>query len=193
MRESGISAVLLSACVLYSVVTFQFRDKINYGVSEFAAGIFNNSNNPQEIVLVSAAPQVEGMLISEMALRDREQRKCVLRASKLLSHPGNGTDANLVYHTPQQIAQFLSEFPISKVIFDTSKEYYVPQHPALREALLSNPSAWVRVDAGRASRLEVYQRTGPLPKMRTSLFVDLRQTLGLALQVPLAQRGAGGK
>src|SRR5262249_11442290 len=107
-QRSPFPAVLASACVLYVLGTFHVVHKESFGVSGVAAELLAKPARIPGTTLVSGQGMVEGMLISEMALRDRDQHDGVLRASKVLARSTwMGANYAVRYQTPKEVAQFL--------------------------------------------------------------------------------------
>ncbi|HYW48635.1 MAG TPA: glycosyltransferase family 39 protein [Bryobacteraceae bacterium] len=186
LRQAPFFAVLVSACMVYGAVTFRIRTKESYGISEVAGKLFRDSGDAQDLFLVSGSPETEGMLISEMALRDRNGRHCVLRASKVLARSTwMGGNYEVLYQTPEQIAQFLRELPLKAIVFDRSRQYNRPHHRLLEQALAAEPALWAPQQMGNLEMVQVYRRTEPVPATAgTAVYLDLSRTLGLSVEVP---------
>jgi hypothetical protein len=186
LRQAPFSAVLVAACLVYAAVTFRSQTKESYGISEVAGQLLRESGDAQELFLVSGSPETEGMLISEMALRDRSGRHCVLRASKVLARSTwMGANYEVLFQTPEQIAHLLRELPLKAIVFDRSKEYNRPHHRLLDQALAAERALWVPEQMGNRETVQVYRRTEPVPPTSgTAVYLDLSRTLGLSVEVP---------
>jgi len=137
----------------------------------------------EKLVLVSGASELEGMLVSEMALLDRRQSHSVLRASKVLAHSTwMGANYGLVYSTPAQIAGFLKQSPVSTIILDRTRGFERPHHVLLEAAVLSDPGLWAPVQVGNCDRVRIFQRVGPAPNSSgIPVSIDMSPTLGRSL------------
>jgi hypothetical protein len=187
LADPPVAAVFSAALALYLVFGFHVEQKKRYGVSEIAAALSQQENDANGMVLVSGSAETEGMLISEMALRDRHQNHCVLRASKVLAHSTwMGEQYELLYHNADEVARFLRELPITTVVLDLSKEYNRPHQRLLEEALCADSALWARVPSAQAGSVRVYQRTAPVVSAKQgTVSIDLTRTLGRSLPAPI--------
>jgi len=190
LAEAPFLAVLLGAVAVYGGVTFRVQVKKHYGLSEVAADLLQAPGAPNNVVLVSGPAETEGMLISEMALRDRNQSGCVLRASKVLARSTwMGANYEVLYQTPEQIARFLRELPITTVVFDRSVHYNRPHHRLLEQALRAEAALWAPVEPPSSELVRVFRRTVPVAASSgASVSLDLSRTLGRSLRAPMHGR-----
>jgi hypothetical protein len=186
LRNIPAWAMLAAACALYLALTFQIPHKRQYGFSEATARLLQSAAQNHELVLVSGPAETEGVVVSEIALADRNLQHGVLRASKILAHSSwMGKHYESVFHKPEEVVRFLKEVPISTVVADRSPEYDKPHHLLLLAALEADPSTWAPVNLGATRNIQIYRRIGPIPEHSgTSVYVDLSRTIGRSLPVP---------
>ncbi len=184
IRRLSTAAMVLSSCLVYAVVTYRPAARVHYGITKIASELVRRADRGQ-MVLVSGGSDLEGMLVSEMALLDRLQAHSVLRASKVLAHSTwMGANYGLVYSTTAQIADFLRDAPVSTIVFDRQQGYDLPHHMMLEQAIISQPELWVPMQIGTCDRVRVFQRVGKTPSAPdVPISIDMGTTLGRKLEL----------
>jgi hypothetical protein len=182
-RRIPAAAALGAVAVVYLATTFSIPVKRHFGFSEVARAVVARTGRNTAGVLVSGPAEAEGMLISEMALLDREQHHFVLRASKVLARSTwMGARYRLLYQTSGEIGDFLKRAPVSMVAVDQTEGYRRPHHRLLQEALNARPDTWRRVNVGGPETILIYQRIGNAPAFSESpIMLGLDETLGRSL------------
>ncbi|HTU89671.1 MAG TPA: glycosyltransferase family 39 protein [Gemmataceae bacterium] len=133
-----------------------------FGYSEAANGILQNTSERGLVLLVSADTCGEGMLVSEVAKRDRRHAHIVLRTSKVLSSSHwSGKDFALRFANEQEIARYFEQLSVDFIVLDMT----IPpemQYPDQRQLL-----AYVE------SASSPYRLAGAFPLVRrTKVFPD---------------------
>jgi hypothetical protein len=173
--------------------------KAHYRFDQVAETILSTPEWNSCAVLVSSADGVdgEGMLISEVAMRQHQPARYLLRASKLLaSMTWAGGNYQLVHQTPEALQQYLDSSGMRLLVHGpTPADRAQPPHAALLGAVLSNGELWREVSrfgpitaAGPLiladPYIRIYQRTG-LPCPATPNFevnFGAKSTLTLSVQ-----------
>lgn len=135
------------------------------------------------VYLTAGDPLHEGALISEIALRDRQPKHIVLRASKVLAQSGwIRKDFGARFADANAVAAYLDDAHVGVVVM---QERYDLQHAVrLREALCRNPAIWTEVTAAAApAGARIFRRTGPLPPGDPHIVIDMRSRLGRYIEV----------
>jgi hypothetical protein len=185
-----VRAALLTVATasIFAVTCFAIPQKPSYGFAEVADALMSMPNSADAAVLVSSEGQGEGMLVSEMAMRDHRPGRIVLRGTKVLatvSWQANRYEARPA--TPEETQAYLEQIPISFLVLDEgpAQLHYV-HHRNLLKIITMYPERWrllgvypqkTHVTAAD-SRIEVYQLIGQGNRTRGKIRLDLRYTLG---------------
>jgi len=180
------SAALAGASLAYMLVTFHVVRKDSFGITEVAVQLLRSASDSPGATLVSGRATIEGMLISEMALRDRAQQHGILRASKVLaSSTWMGANYRLLYQTPEEVGKFLDAAPVSCVVLDRSSPDPPPHHALLEQALTAQPQVWKAEPMADKSRVQVFHRTRAAPAHPFApVYLDMSNTLNKSLEAP---------
>jgi hypothetical protein len=117
------------------------------------------SDGRDSTVLISSDAAAEGMLVSEIAVRDQRPGRRVLRGTKVLSsYDWLGDQHKLLYSSPQEVQQFLSKSGVQAVVLDEDPAWVPVHHSLLRQTLHSDPSQWRLAAAFPRRRGEHYSR-----------------------------------
>jgi hypothetical protein len=131
----AIVAVL--AAVVFVVQAFSIPRETHYGYSEAAEMIHSRPDLSDSIILVSSEHDGEGMLVSELAMRDRGHTRTILRGTKVLSSTDwNGNVFECYVRTPEQFLRYLSETNIGLVVSDTLPPVLKLEHQQVLQATL---------------------------------------------------------
>lgn len=123
-------AVIISAVFLFA--TFHVPRKTEIGFVQVAADILARPEFTNSVVLVSSEADGEGMLISEIAMRESRPGHFVLRATKALARiDWNATSQQPYYTTPADLIGYLDHIPVGVLVLDLSPPRVVYAHHAL--------------------------------------------------------------
>lgn len=129
--------------------TFPIPRKANLGFVDAATVALTAA--PPFIFLVSASAAGEGAFIAELAMRETDHRCVVLRASKTLaSMDWNGNHYHALFHTPEEIDQYLDRRSVSLIVVeDLPASEKRPDQFMLEQMLRERPFEWVPAEAPR--------------------------------------------
>ncbi|MFZ0921437.1 MAG: glycosyltransferase family 39 protein, partial [Candidatus Acidiferrales bacterium] len=100
------SVALLVLCFVFTGLSFPRAYSRGYGA--VAKMLVSDPVLDRSVILVSSDAEGEGMLISEIAMRDRRPGHIVLRASEVLARSDwNGGNYRLFYSSPQDLQRYL--------------------------------------------------------------------------------------
>jgi hypothetical protein len=134
--------VALSLVVLLGLSVRSSPVKRNYGFSGAANSIVSHPEFKNSVLLVCSSDAGEGMLISEVAMRESRPGHIVLRASKMLSsNDWMGNDYRPLFHDQDEMLQYLADFPVGIVIID-GQGRRTPHGSLLYAGILSRPGEW---------------------------------------------------
>ena len=154
-RTAGIAT--LTAAAFFG---FQFR-LIKKEPSDFQLTAERLAQDPTpRVILASGDVHDEGMVVSEIAMRDSRPRHFVLRASKVLAESdwmGKGYKA--LFNSPSAISEYLDSVPVDYVLINPMPHEYMHQQ-LLAETLRTEAQIWQR-DASAGNALQLW-RVHPL-------------------------------
>lgn len=165
IRVAGAAAVIT---VLFAAFNFHITRKNSFGFAEAAEDILADPSLSQAAVLCSSDRDGEGLLISEIAMRERRNGHYILRASKMLgASDWNGSGYRLRFTTGAEVSRLLDSLPVDIVVIDETPGVLHYQHNDLLLQAVEG-SGWrltgvyPKATAGmaRGARIEVYRRTG---------------------------------
>lgn len=180
--SAGVAAV--TALAVFGVQTFTRQPKAWHGFAAVADEAAADPRVEDPVILVSSDSSGEGMLISEIAMREPQPRLFVLRASRVLARSGwNGENYELVYHTAPEIAAFLDRAGVDAITVDDSplSRHLFPHNGLLKEAVEADHGRWRLVARYPATRnglvqpaaIALYRRV--TPRVGGDTKVNLRQ------------------
>jgi Dolichyl-phosphate-mannose-protein mannosyltransferase len=197
-------AILSSTFLFIFLLTpFRFQRERNYGFAPIAQTLTSSPQFYNAVILIASDADGEGMIISEIAMREKRPGHLVLRASKILT-TGNwtGTQVTPIFQTPEQVQNYLDSIPVSVVVLDNSvspTEYQVYEG-LLEQAIVSHPNSWKLlgsysiwrkgIEHGQAAL--VYIRSAPAENARGIIRIDMTSMLGKALTLELGSAQNGG-
>ncbi len=134
-------AVLVA--ILFSTQTFAIPRATHYGYIEAARFLTSDSRFDHARILVSSDSLGEGLLISEIAMREPHPSEVILRATKALADVNwNATEYRCRFTTPSQVLNYLRSHRVDLVVLDTfPPEVEFSHDKLLREAVAQYPSA----------------------------------------------------
>ena len=188
--RAGVLA--LGAACVFAATTFTIPRKLSYGFSELAEELVNRPDLRDTVWLVSSEAEGEGMLIAEVAMRERRPGHILLRASKMLALVDwDGGRYESLLPTPEQSLAYLESVPVRLLIIDRNPSRYpLAHHASLLKMLAKYPDHWqligtypraVPVTAPN-SRIEVYRLLTQENKPVGAIEINLQYTLGRTIR-----------
>ena len=167
-RPIPVSAAALVFIVLFAAFPFRVTPKYSFGFAQAATDILADPTLAHSAVLCSSDRDGEGLLISEMAMRERRNGHYILRASKMLAvSDWNGSGYRLRLNTSGEINRLLDDLPVDLVVIDETPGVLHYQHNDLLLRAMEDPgwrlaNVYPKTAAGMAprARIEVYRRNG---------------------------------
>ncbi|HVT91578.1 MAG TPA: glycosyltransferase family 39 protein [Bryobacteraceae bacterium] len=168
-RKRYVIAAAAAVTALFFLFTFRITPKYSFGFAEAAADIVADPTLSHAAVLASSDRDGEGLLISEIALRERRNGHYVLRASKMLaSSDWNRMNYRLRYSTAAAVAGLLNTLAVDVVVIDeTPGVMHFQHHDLLREAVqgpewrLAGVYPKIREGMAPHARVEMFRRRVP--------------------------------
>ena len=163
--------VLLAGAATAAVATaniYALPPKAQFGFVEAAQHLTSAPRLREAVFLVCSDSAGEGMLISEVAMRERRPGHVILRASKVLSSSDfMGGRYRSLFDNQASVLQYLDSVPVGIVIIDDAGRK-LPHGSLLAETMRDHPEKWElesRYSLSRRPReILVYRRAGRLPK-----------------------------
>ncbi len=146
-----------------------------------AADLAINANGSCCTMLICSDATGEGAFISEMAFRDRDINRVVLRATKLISEsPWNGTTVRMLFRDDGDLARSLDANAVDVVVVDRTATEYPQARDQLLAALRREPAKWSPSEVpGRFERkLSIYTRIERSGLMRNTVRIPMAYSLG---------------
>lgn len=137
--------VAVPMAILFSTQTFAIPQSTHYGYIEAARFLTSDGRFDHARILVSSDSLGEGLLISEVAMREPHPSEVILRATKTLADVNwNATEYRCLFSTPAQVLNYLRNHHIDLVVLDTfPPEVEFSHDKLLREAVAQYPPAHV--------------------------------------------------
>ncbi len=154
--QSFAFVVAISA-VLFLIHPFELKRKGYEGFEDAAQLIVSNPDYADAIVFVSSDASGEGMLISEVAMREKRVGHTVRRASKLLGQSNwSGSEYEARFSDTGAIVDLLRAEKIRLLVIDNSmrKEKRVAHHDLLEKAVTERPDTFRLVAQGDSRRID---------------------------------------
>jgi hypothetical protein len=180
VRVRGVLALLAAVTVVANLSGRPTKPDLDYHLFVDDALL---ADPRSAISLVAGLPLHEGAYVSEMALRDRELQRIVLRGSKVLASSGwVGDDYRELFAGPEQISGYLDDAGVGLVVLERGAG--VPHEVGLLRALEQRPDRW-REDSPRAAAppIRVFRRIGPMPESEPRIHIDMSDRLGRRLEL----------
>ena len=174
LRKWGAAAVVSITAIAFFVFQFHIPRRDQPGFDSTAQRLAQVPT-PQAI-LVSGNSSLEGMAVSEIAMRDVRPRHFVLRSTKVLSASDwNGQGYRSRFERPQEISEYLESVPVDYVLTsDASGENNRLHHRLLLEALRSHPEVWRIEPTG--GPFSLWERVHPIAHGTPKFSVDMNYT-----------------
>jgi hypothetical protein len=177
--------------VLFARTAFTVPKKHKFGFRETAEFLIRDEYR-KRVILCSSQAFGEGMLISEIAERDRARPEhVVLRASRVLASSGwNNEGYRLRFNTPADTMQYLSSVPVGLLVIDRAAPLrQLPHHRLLEETVRGYPQYWRHVarfqgDGNRKPEgTDVYELVGMDAIPRHRIEFDVKGTFRRNLEI----------
>jgi hypothetical protein len=181
-RSWAVMSVLSLVVVLTAAAV---PKKLHHGY-DTAAELLEQPENQNAVVLISSESDGEGMLISEITMREKRPAHFVLRATKMLSESNwVGMRYELQYRTPEEILKFLNSVPVEVVVIDNTPSDIVFPHHALLKQAMQTTGEWKKIATIQGdpplSTIDVYRVNGRTGK-RNPIRINLPYTLGRRIE-----------
>jgi hypothetical protein len=197
-------AILSSTFLFIFLLTpFRFQRERNYGFAPIAQRLTSSPQFYNAVILISSDADGEGMMISEIAMREKRPGHLVLRATKILTTANwTGTQVTAIFQTPEEVQKYLDSIPVSVVVLDHSASpagYQVYEGP-LEQAIVSHQDSWKllgsysiwRKGIEHTQAALVYARSAPAKNASGIIRIDMTSMLGKALTLELGSVQNGG-
>ena len=190
LSSSAKTALAVSLTVAMCVFNaFRSDPQPARGFSALAADIMSQPRFDDAVMLVSSGGAGEGMLICEVARRDRRPGRIVLRSSKVLAKSSwNGRTYELHYKNPDEAGEFLRQVPVNLLILDRTRSNPEAHHRILDELVRRRPDEWELIGEypaeplpGAEGRVAVYRQRGAENRPRSEIRIDLTDRIGKVL------------
>jgi hypothetical protein len=153
------------ATLAFSVQTFAIPHRRHYGYTEAAEFITSNPDLRAATILVSSRAFGEGLLISEIAMREPQPHAVIIRATKALAEVDwNVTQYRSRFSTPAEVVKYLDRCHADLVVTDTFAPWGDFLHDKLlREAIQQNfgrlqpVAAFPRATSAVAGQVQLYK------------------------------------
>ena len=161
-------AVAALAAVVFFATVFSIPHDSHYGYTEAARFLVSDPALQSASVLVSSGSIGEGLLISEVAMRDPRPKALVLRATKELAHMDwTGAHYESVYHDTASLLQYFHQAQVKGIVIDTYKGPGLFPHEELVKRALQQSHGKFRLraeftghsDSGEPGQVQVYELT----------------------------------
>jgi len=164
------SAIVLSAVVgiVFFATVFRIPQQRRLGFQEVAEELTSNPEFRNSVILCSSEGVGEGLLISEVAMREARPGHIILRASRMLADSDwNGRFYKTKMDGPPAVQRFLEAAAVDVVVLDLNP-YTAFEHHKQLQATMKGPG-WRRIGlypktidsfTDRNSRIEVWRQTG---------------------------------
>ena len=187
------AALMMATAGLFAAQTFAIPHKHPRGFEEAADALEARADFRDAVFMVSSESDGEGLLISEIAMRDAHRPgHIVLRAAKVLGQSDwQRNRYKLLYSTPEQIMQYLDRIPVRVVIMERGGAWYTSEHHAiLLQALQTHPErcrligTYTNKTPGAAadSRIEIYELLGQPNRPPGKIRIEMPYTWGKPIE-----------
>ncbi len=183
--DSG-AAIAVTLAALFFSTAFRIPQKRYFGFDKVADELERPAYK-DSIILISSEGEAEGLLISEMAMREHRPGHILLRATKMIGQSDwNGERYLLLRDTPEKVLAWLRSVPVELIVLDTTKLYTSRHHELIKETLNQYPDAFELLGrypaAGPGKDLiQLYRVKGVSSKNHGRIRIDLPFTLGRSI------------
>ncbi len=144
-RGGSSSAVVAAALgVAFVVTTFAIPVKRGRGMAGLVTDVLARPELRHSVILICSQGDGEGIIISEMAMREHRPGHYLLRGSKVLaSAQWNGRDYHARFADADAVMRYLESVPVAVLIMDSTpgQRDHLHYHQ-LEEALAKYPDRW---------------------------------------------------
>lgn len=163
VREIRIKPVLLSAVFLvaFGLTAFGFRQEPTFGFGPVAELLTSAPLGHDDVLLVASDANGEGMMTSEVAMRDRRPGHIVLRASKVIAvSDWTGRNLTPLFHSSEELESYLDYVPVSAVILDysASRADFRDYESVLEQTIIAHQNVWKLVGSYSVWRKGIHYR-----------------------------------
>jgi len=176
-------AVALVLLTLILATVFYIPRKQSYGFRKAAASLENNPLYRNQVILCASEAFGEGMLITEMAARDRPRPgHVILRAGRVLaSSDWNNRHYRSRFSSPQAVMAYLTAIPVGVLVLDRTRGPQPLEHyQLLRRMIRDYPNSWEHVATFPAERpgagVDIYHLTGQDPVPHRPFEIEVQGT-----------------
>jgi hypothetical protein len=184
--DSG-AAIAVTLAALFFTTAFRIPQKKYFGFDKVAVELEKPAYK-DSIILISSEGEAEGLLISEMAMREHRPGHILLRATKMIGQSDwNGDRYLLLRDTPEKVLAWLRSVPVELIVLDMTKLYTSPHHELMKETLKQYPDAFELLgkypEAAPGKELvQLYRVRGVSSKNHGPIRIDLPFTLGRSIR-----------
>lgn len=183
--QTRVAALAVAVAVVFFSTAFYVQRKYVYGFEQIARDLLADPQFANAVIFCSSNTNGEGILTSEIAMRERRPGHIILRASRLLADSDwNGLSYTLTVKTAEQIQKLLESIPVSVLVLDLTPHAVnrFPHHE-LMKTVAAGPQ-WTRIgvypkqrDSGveRSALIEVYRTTLPVSEGPPNLTIEILQ------------------
>jgi Dolichyl-phosphate-mannose-protein mannosyltransferase len=172
--------------LIFLMTNYSVPQKRHFGFDEVAEYLEGSEYKDGVFLVSSQAQDGEGMLISEIAMREKRPSHIILRATKMLSQSDwMGRRYSLLYNTPQEVMNFLKATPVEVVVIqDQEGETEYPDHKLLQQTIKSYPEEWAHIGTfpqrgvgEPGSKIDVYRLKSAVGRTASKIRINLPFTL----------------
>jgi hypothetical protein len=128
-----------AGALTFALTAFAIPRQWHYGYAEAAQFITSDPQFRHDTILVSDDSTGEGLLISEVAMRENRPGHRILRATKVLADMNwNASRYRCLFSTPQQVARQIEDLQVDLIVLGTSTRATALQHNGLLRQALRN-------------------------------------------------------
>jgi dolichyl-phosphate-mannose-protein mannosyltransferase len=179
--RQAILALLALGYFFQSV--FLVPPRIHYGFDEVAERLVTDPDLAEDVALVTSRHMGEGMLISEVAMRDSERpSRYILRATKLIAQAKwSGVGYELLLASPAEVMAAIESIGIRLLVIDLEPGRSYEHQDLLQQTVKAFPARWRLLEHVRGEPdlpgIEVYRYRGqslrPFDTDRLAEFMEL--------------------
>ena len=158
------AAVALVAAAFFFFETFSIPRETHFGYHEAAQFLTSTPQFRGNTILVASGSIGEGLLVSEIAMRQPRPVDTIIRATKALAKMNwNGSEYRSLYSTPEQLLSFLARKGVQLVVTDTWKGGDDLAHVLLLHRTIAESGRFLRVatfsprDSSAQGEVDIYR------------------------------------
>lgn len=185
-----VDALALILLALLLTTIFYIPRKQSYGFRQAAESLVTNRLYQNQVILCASEAFGEGMLITEMAARDRPRPgHVILRAGRVLaSSDWNNRQYSSRFHSARQMMEYITSIPIGVLVLDrTPGPRQLEHYQLLRRMIHDYPNSWRHVATLPAehpgSGVDIYRLTGQDPIPHHTFEIEVQGTYRGAIRI----------